>query len=322
MTTPLLKVDSLSVQFPIYAGVVHAVEDVSLSVDRGEIVGIVGETGSGKSIFLRALMNMVRSPGRIVAGDVLFNGRSLLQLSDEELRAVRGHQIALIGSNPKTLLDPLVRVGDQIAKVLVSHGLADDKAARGRAMEWIKAVGIPDPERRMHAYPHELSGGMAQRVVIAMALAPQPTLVLADEPTTGLDVTVQLQVLEILRDLTLNSGAAAILVTRDLGIVANYCHRVAVMQAGQIAEQAPVRTMFEAARHPYSLALLRAAFAARGEASVEGLTGTTGRRFEPLAACPLVASCPLVEPQCRQENPELTAVGDGHLVRCFVKARS
>lgn len=318
---PLLSVDSLSVQFPIYAGVVHAVEDVSLSVERGEILGIVGETGSGKSVLLRALMNIVRPPGRIVAGDVSFGGRSLLRLSEKDLRAVRGKDIALIGSNPKTLLDPLVRVGDQIAKVLVSHHLASPKVAHVRATEWIAAVGIPDPARRVRAYPHELSGGMAQRVVIAMALACEPSLILADEPTTGLDVTVQLQVLEILRDLTITSGAAAILVTRDLGIVANYCHRVAVMQAGQVAETAPIRTLFSSARHPYSLALLQAAFAARGEAAVEGLTGATGRRFAPLTRCPLTERCPLVEAACREANPSLSEVGEGHAVRCFVRAR-
>lgn len=318
----LLSVRSLSVQFPIFEGVVHAVENVDLAVERGEIVGVVGETGSGKSVLLRALMGMVRAPGRVVAGDVTFDGRGLLGLSDRELRAVRGRHIALIGSNPKTLLDPLVRVGDQMTKVLESHDIAGKTAAGVRAAEWIAAVGIPDPDRRMRAYPHELSGGMAQRVVIAMALACQPSLVLADEPTTGLDVTVQLQVLDIFRDLALTSGAAAILVTRDLGIVANYCHRVAVMQAGQVVEAAPVPVFFSAARHPYSVALLQAAFAARGEATVEGLTGTTGRRFAPLTRCPLSDRCPLAESACREANPGLIAVDTGHVVRCFVRSRS
>lgn len=322
MVTPLLDVKGLKVEFPIFEGVVRAVEDVNVEVGAGEILGIVGETGAGKSVLLRALMRIVRAPGRIVAGSVAFDGLDLLSMSERDLRSIRGRQIALIGSNPKTLLDPLARVGDQIAAVLVSHRVATARDASKRAVELIAQVGIPDPERGVRAYAHELSGGMAQRVVIAMALACSPRLFLADEPTTGLDVTVQLQILDILRDLTVSSGAAAIIVTRDLGIVANYCHRVAVMQSGQVVEQAHVTTFFEQARHPYSVALLNAAFAARGQREVEELTGASVRRFEPLAACPLRDRCPLAERICSEVNPELASVGDDHFVRCHVRARA
>jgi len=320
MTEPLLRVDSLSVVFKTYAGPVHAVENVSLLVGEGEILGVVGETGAGKSVLLRALMGIVRHPGEVAAGSVVFRGRDILRLPEKELRPIRGREIALIGSNPKTLLDPLARIGDQLAQVMVSHGTPKSEAV-ARASELVASVGIPDPSSRVRAYPHELSGGMAQRVIIAMALACSPSLLLADEPTTGLDVTVQVQILDILRDLTVDSGAAAILVTRDLGIVANYCQRVVVMQAGQVVEEARVETLFTAARHPYTLALLDAAFAARGETAAESLTGTAERRFKPLDRCPLADNCPLTEVVCQQVNPGLVDVAEGHFVRCHVRAR-
>jgi peptide/nickel transport system ATP-binding protein len=241
------------VQSGMLTPVVH---DVSFTVATGETLGLVGESGSGKSLTALALLGLVRPPGRITSGSVRFRGRDLLALRESELRAIRGADIALIFQEPSTALNPVFTIGDQIAETLVVHGRADWPAARARAVELLDAVRIPDPARRAQDYPHQLSGGQLQRVLIAMALACRPSLLIADEPTTALDVRIQADILDLLRDMRAQFGLAMLLITHDLGVVAGMADRVAVMQAGRIVEEAPVRTLFASPQHPHTRALL------------------------------------------------------------------
>jgi peptide/nickel transport system ATP-binding protein len=241
------------VQSGMLTPVVH---DVSFTVATGETLGLVGESGSGKSLTALALLGLVRPPGRITSGSVRFRGRDLLALRESELRAIRGADIALIFQEPSTALNPVFTIGDQIAETLVVHGRADWPAARARAVELLDAVRIPDPARRAQDYPHQLSGGQLQRVLIAMALACRPSLLIADEPTTALDVRIQADILDLLRDMRAQFGLAMLLITHDLGVVAGMADRVAVMQAGRIVEEAPVRTLFASPQHPHTRELL------------------------------------------------------------------
>jgi ABC-type dipeptide/oligopeptide/nickel transport system ATPase component len=272
---PLLDVRNLSTEYATYGGAIRAVDNVSLQVFPGELFGIVGAATSGKSTLAYSILNLVPKPGKIVSGEVLFDGRDLLRMPARELQALRGSGIGLIVSDPRRHLNPLMRVGDQIAAVLMAHQKLDRKTAKARARDLIAAVGIPDPEWRMQSYPHELSGGMCQRIGIAMAVGNSPRLLLADEPTAGLDVTVQVQILDLLRDEAREQNSAAVIVTRDLGIVAHYCQRVAVMARGQIVEIARTREFFEGTRTPEAAALLRATTLERGaggEVSPDGAT--------------------------------------------------
>jgi peptide/nickel transport system ATP-binding protein len=250
--TPVAQ-DFSPVQSGMLTPVVH---DVSFTVATGETLGLVGESGSGKSLTALALLGLVRPPGRITSGSVRFRGRDLLALRESELRAIRGADIALIFQEPSTALNPVFTIGDQIAETLVVHGRADWPAARARAVELLDAVRIPDPARRAQDYPHQLSGGQLQRVLIAMALACRPSLLIADEPTTALDVRIQADILDLLRDMRAQFGLAMLLITHDLGVVAGMADRVAVMQAGRIVEEAPVRTLFASPQHPHTRALL------------------------------------------------------------------
>lgn len=262
---PLLAVRGLTTVYETYGGAVRAVQEVDLDVRPGELLGVVGVAASGKSTLAYSLLNLVPAPGKIVAGEVRFLGEDLLRLPERRLRRIRGGQIGLIVPDPRRHLNPLMRVGDQIARVMVAHRGVAKAEARRRARDLIAAVGIPEPDWRMLAYPHELSGGMCQRIAIAMAIANEPRLILADEPTAGLDVTVQIQILDLLREAARRRSAAAVIVTRDLGIVAHYCQRVAVMHEGRIVEVRPTRAFFDAATSPYSAALLRATLLAKGE---------------------------------------------------------
>ena len=237
---------------------VRAVTGVDFHVDRGEILGLVGESGCGKSVTSLSILRLVASPGVIEAGQVIFDGQDLLTLEDAELRKVRGDRISMIFQQPQGSLNPVMDVGDQIGEVLELHRGMKHNAARDRALELMRMVGIPDPERRLKNYPHEMSGGMAQRVMIAMALACEPELLIADEPTTALDVTIQAQILDLMRTLQKETGTAIILITHDLGVVAEMCDRVAVMYAGEIVEQTDVRSLFSAPKHPYTQGLIGA----------------------------------------------------------------
>jgi len=254
-----VTVRNLTVEFPSNAGVVRAVNDVSLDIKPGETLGVVGQSGVGKSILVRALVNLIPNPGRITQGTITIAGQDMRALEPAQLRKLRGRQVGVIVQNARIHLNPVLSVGRQIANVYLAHHRAARREAWERATEMLRAVGIPDPAVRMRAYPHELSGGMVQRVVIAMALICQPTVVLADEPTSGLDVTIQDQVLRLFRNLVGENEVSALLVTRDMGIVANFCDRVAVMDSGSLIEVASVPEIFTQAVHPQTKALLAAA---------------------------------------------------------------
>ena len=246
----------LKTYFYTEAGIVKAVDGVDLHVKRGEVLGLVGESGCGKSVTSFSIMRLVGVPGKIVEGSITFNGQDLLKLPDSSMEAIRGNRMSMIFQQPTSCLNPVFKVGDQITEVLKLHQGMDDKAAWERAIELLKMVGIPNPEKRVDAYPHELSGGMAQRVMIAMAVACTPEMLIADEPTTALDVTIQAQILDLLRDLQTKLEVSIILITHDLGIVAEMCQRVAVMYAGRIVEESDVDTIFDSPKHPYTVGLI------------------------------------------------------------------
>ena len=256
--SPLLDVRGLRTSFTTRAGVIRAVTGVSFTVAKGEVLGLVGESGCGKSVTSLSMMGLVGEPGRVEAGEVIFDGRDLLQLSADEMRKIRGDRIAMIFQQPQSSLNPVMKIGKQISEALEIHRGLDEKGARGRSLELMDMVGIPDAKRRYDAYPHEMSGGMAQRVMIAIALACEPEMLIADEPTTALDVTIQAQILDLLRVLQQETGTAIILITHDLGVVAEMCDRAAVMYAGEIVEQTEVRTLFAEPKHPYTRGLIGA----------------------------------------------------------------
>src|SRR5574342_838911 len=253
---PLLEVKGLKTYFYTEDGVVRAVDGLNFEVYPGEVLGIVGESGCGKSVTSLSIMRLISKPGRVDAGEILLDGENLLNLTEEEMSKVRGNRISMIFQQPQTALNPVFKVGDQLAEVLNVHQDMGKDAGWKRAVALLKMVGVPDPERRAEAYPHELSGGMAQRVMIAMALACVPELLIADEPTTALDVTIQAQILDLMRDLRSKMQAAIVLITHDLGVVAEMAERVAVMYAGQIVEQTDVRTLFAEPKHPYTQGLI------------------------------------------------------------------
>jgi peptide/nickel transport system ATP-binding protein len=323
---PLLEVRGLKTSFYTRAGAVRAVTGVDLTVRRGEVLGLVGESGCGKSVTSLSILGLIGLPGRIEAGEIHFDGRDLLTLADADLRKVRGDRIAMIFQQPQSSLNPVMRVGDQVGEVLELHRGMKRAAARSRALELMSKVGIPDPERRLDAYPHEMSGGMAQRVMIAMALACEPELLIADEPTTALDVTIQAQILDLLRELQRETGTAILLITHDLGVVAEMADRVAVMYAGEIVELGDVRTLFASPRHPYTRGLI-------------GAVPVPGQVLDELATIPgNVPNLIELPPGCRfaprcgarvehgnilaeRSHPELREVTAGHAVRCWLYHR-
>jgi ABC-type dipeptide/oligopeptide/nickel transport system ATPase component len=252
----LLEIAGLSTSFTTRSGVIRAVDNVSLSLQTGRVLGLVGESGCGKTITALSILNLVPPPGRITAGKIVFEGRDLLALSEEEMRKVRGARISMVFQEPMTALNPVFTVGNQIGEVLTTHQGLSDHEALERSIELLQSVGIPSPEKRAHEYPHQLSGGMRQRVMIAMAIACRPSLVLADEPTTALDVTIQAHILELLTRIQTEMGMAMVLVTHDLGLIAERAHEVAVMYAGRIVEQADTMALFAAPLHPYTRGLM------------------------------------------------------------------
>jgi len=270
--TAALEVDDLHTCFFTAAGVVKALNGVSLRVEPGRMLGLVGESGAGKTTLAHSIMRVVPPPGRVVRGSTVLFGRDLQKLSEDELRNLRGKEIAMIVPNPRAELNPLLSIGEQLANVARAHLRLEKRAARERAVEMLAQVKIPDPKRRADAYPHELSGGMAQRVVIAMALIAEPRVTISDDATSGLDVTVQAQVLDLTLSLLRDHGSASLMITRDLGIVANYCDHVAVLYRGRVLESADVRSFFASPRHPYSIELLSAfSYEPRGEAAAPSL---------------------------------------------------
>lgn len=316
----LLELEGLSVLYAETDGPNRAVNDVSLEVDAGEIVGVVGESGSGKSTATLAVLGLTRGRGRIVGGSVRYQGRELLGLSQRDWRAIRGREISLVPQNTRGALNPVVRVGQQIAASFLAHTSGTQKEAKERALGLLSSLGINDPERRYNAFPHELSGGMAQRAVIAIALASSPTLLIADEPTSGLDVTVQAQVLDDLHRACQEVGSSLILVTQDLGIVANYCDRMYVMHAGEIVESGPVGQIFRGPGHPSTGALLLAQRRMLGtQMHLHGFP-VDGRALP--AGCALHPRCPLFDASagCASVHPALVEHAPGHAARCHRSA--
>lgn len=289
----ILSVENLITRFDTFERSIIALDSVNLKLYEGEMLGIVGGAGSGKSVLLKSILNLVPDPGRIVNGKVYFNSEDLLIKSEEELREIRGRDISLILPNPRTSLDPLQKVGEQIANARRSHAKVSMPEALDLALDMLRKVGIPDPVRRMGAYPHELSGGMCQRILIGIALINSPKFLLADEISSGLDVTVQRQVLDLLAMLISDYQSSTIIVTRDFGVVANYCNRIAVMSNGKIVEMDDVEYFFNRARHPVSLQLLRSAFAAKGKRETEDRNDT---KAGSLTSSPVIGELQEIEP--------------------------
>jgi oligopeptide/dipeptide ABC transporter ATP-binding protein len=319
----LLEVLNLKTNFQTREGLVRAVDGVSFYLDRGQLLGLVGESGCGKSITALSIMRLVGPPGKIVAGEILFEGRDLLKLSNAEMRSVRGDDIAMIFQDPMTSLNPVFTVGEQIAEALRLHRRLSRADARKAAVEAMREVSIPDPELRANDYPHQLSGGMRQRVMIAMALACDPKLLIADEPTTALDVTIQAQILELLDHLRKTRELAVLLITHDLGVVAEVADRVAVMYTGKIVEESPVDELFARPKHPYTEGLLRSVpkLTAKDVVKQERLQTIEGMVPRPNAlppGCHFEPRCPYALPRCREGEIPLYPAGEGVVVRCVL----
>ena len=317
--TPLLQVDRLETQFPTGPGLVRAVDGVSFTIARGEVLGLVGESGCGKSVTALSIMGLVPAPGCVAAGRILLGGENLLAKDAEAMRRVRGARIAMVFQEPMTSLNPVFSIGDQIVSAVRAHDGGSRRAAWARAVEMLDRVQVPSPEERARAYPHQLSGGLRQRAMIALALAAGPELLIADEPTTALDVTIQAQILDLLRHLQAERGMAVLMITHDLGVVAEICHRVAVIYAGRIVELAPVTSIFARPLHPYTRGLLRClphpSRFGRPLVSIDGVPPDLrqvgqGCRFAPRCSH-AIASCQIHEPGLEEREP-------GHLVACPV----
>lgn len=321
MAEALLRVEHLVTEFATDSGVLRAVDDVSFEIPAGGTIGIVGESGCGKSVTSLSILRLIQRPGRIASGKILFDGKDLLALSDKEMRAIRGQKIAMVFQEPMSSLNPVYTVGEQIAESVILHQKKSKKQAIERAIELLALVGIPSPGERVHAYPHQLSGGMRQRVMIAMALACDPQLLIADEPTTALDVTIQAQILELLGDLRKKTGMAVMLITHDLGLVAEFAEHVVVMYAGRVVESAPVKDLFRKPTHPYTRGLLRSVPSYADNARQPRLPTIPGvvpdlRKLPP--GCRFRDRCDVVIDRCSKDEPTLDARKDGRLVRCHL----
>jgi oligopeptide transport system ATP-binding protein len=316
---PLLSVEDLRVEFWTERGTVHAVNGVSFAVDRGETLGIVGESGCGKSVTSLAIMGILSRAGRVVGGTAKFEGRDLLKLSDDELRKVRGKDVAMIFQDPMTSLNPVLTIGRQIREALETHFGLEKEEANKRAAALLDQVGIPSPDLRLKDYPHQFSGGMRQRAMIAMALACEPKVLIADEPTTALDVTIQAQILNLLRALVAERDTALILITHDLGVVAGMCERVNVMYAGTIVEAGAAEQLFARPRHPYTLGLLQSVprLDAGRRQRLQPIEGQPRNMLRPPRECPFAPRCRYEVELSRQELPQLKEVEPGHSVACF-----
>jgi oligopeptide/dipeptide ABC transporter ATP-binding protein len=318
---PLLSVEGLQTHFETGQGVLRAVDGVSFSIERGEVLGLVGESGCGKSVTSLSIMRLVPPPGRVAAGRVLFEGEDLLAKDAEAMRRVRGARIAMIFQEPMTSLNPVFSIGDQIASAILAHSGAGRREAWTRTVEMLDLVQIPSPRQRARDFPHQLSGGLRQRAMIAMALASGPALLIADEPTTALDVTIQAQILDLLRRLQAERGMAVLLITHDLGVVAELCHRVAVIYGGRIVEMAPVTSLFARPLHPYTRGLLQClphpSRFGQPLASIEGVPPDLRQRS---AGCRFAPRCSYAVAACRRDEPTLEEREPGHFVACPVVA--
>lgn len=319
----ILEVKGLKTHFFTESGVVRAVDGVDFYVKRGEVLGLVGESGCGKSVTSLSIMRLISQPGEIIEGEIIFDNQDLAKLSESEMLKMRGNRISMIFQQPTSCLNPVFRVGDQLSEVLFIHQDMGKQAGEKRAVELLSMVGIPEPESRVKAFPHELSGGMAQRVMIAMALACVPELLIADEPTTALDVTIQAQILDLMRNLEAKLETSIILITHDLGVVAEMCDRVDVMYAGRIVEEAPVVELFQDPKHPYTMGLIKST-PVLGQASKElvGIPGSVPNLVDLPVGCKFAPRCiPRVQnnlTRCTEEEPPLKSIAPNRLVRCWL----
>lgn len=318
----ILEIKDLCVEFKTVEGTVQAVDHLSYSLHKGEKLGIVGESGSGKSVSSLAMMQLIPNPpGKITGGEILYKGRNLVKASEKEMQKIRGNEISMIFQEPMTSLNPIIKCGKQIAESLRLHRGMKKKEAMEEAVRMMKAVGIANPEVRAHEYPHQMSGGMRQRVMIAMALACKPQILIADEPTTALDVTIQAQILDLIRDLNESMGTSVVFITHDLGVVSELCDTVIVMYTGHIVEQAPVRELFENPKHPYTVGLLNAIPRITKERSpLETIEGMVPNPTERIEGCSFSPRCPHATERCRKENPPVRQLSGTRAVRCWLYA--
>jgi len=316
----LLEIKNLKTHFFTHEGTVKAVDGVSFKINQGETLGIVGESGSGKSVTALSVMRLIpHPPGKIVGGEIYFEGKDLLKLDDKEIRKMRGKKISMIFQEPMTSLDPVFTIGHEIGEVIQLHQGLNKEEIRKKSIEILRIVGIPDVEKRIDNYPHELSGGMRQRVMIAMALSCNPTLLIADEPTTALDVTIQAQILRLINDLKDKFGASVMLITHDLGVIAEMCDNVAVMYAGNIVEYTDVYTLFNNPLHPYTKGLNKSMPRMNVEAEhLDAIPGMVPNLLDLPSGCPFHPRCNLSFKKCVEEMPELIEIENSHLVRCHL----
>jgi len=316
---PHLQVQDLHTEFTTYRGVLRAVDGVSLTMRRGETLALVGESGCGKSVTALSIMHLIQPPGRIARGRIYFDGEDMLTKSPREMRAIRGSRIAMVFQDPLSTLNPTFTIENQIAESLRVHGMARGRKAREQAVELLDSMGLPAPRERLRNYPHELSGGMRQRVMIAIAVSCEPDILIADEPTTALDVTLQAQIMDLLRRVKEERGLATILITHDLGIVAQFAERAAVMYAGQIVEQASVSDLMEAPLHPYTRGLLRCVpRLGRPDVPVTPIEGSVPDLISLPSGCRFAPRCPEVMDRCSTAIPPIYELGEGRFVRCYL----
>ena len=319
----ILEIKDLCVEFQTVEGVVHAVDHLNYTLHKGEKLGIVWESGSGKSVSSLGMMQLIPNPpGRITGGEILYHGKDLVKASEKEMQKIRGNEISMIFQEPMTSLNPIIKCGKQIAESLRLHRGMKKKEAMEEAVRMMRAVGIANPEVRAHEYPHQMSGGMRQRVMIAMALACQPQILIADEPTTALDVTIQAQILDLIRELNESMGTSVVFITHDLGVVSELCDTVIVMYTGHIVEQAPVKELFESPKHPYTKGLLNAIPKITRERNpLETIEGMVPNPTERIEGCSFSPRCPYATDQCRKAEPPMAELSDGRLVRCWQYAK-
>jgi oligopeptide/dipeptide ABC transporter ATP-binding protein len=313
---PLLEVRDLKTYFFMRQGVAKVLDGLSFRVGKGEIVGLVGESGSGKSVTGFSIVRLLKNPGRIVAGEVIFEGRDLTKLSEVSIQEIRGKQISMIFQNPRSSLNPVISVGEQIAQVLrYRRGMSKNEAWQA-AIDLLRTVHIPEPERRMTAYPHQMSGGMAQRVMIAMAISCSPKLLIADEPTTGLDVTIEYQIIQLLKEMRDLTGTSVIVITHDLNMAAEVCDRIMVMYAGRIVEEAPVRDFFTTPRHPYTVGLLASRPSLAVDADIPTIPGNVPDLINRPAGCPFHPRCRWATEVCSVQDPAFREIASAHYAAC------
>ncbi len=318
MAEKILEVKGLKTSFYTHLGEVQAVRGIDYHLDEGEVLGIVGESGSGKSVSSLSVMRLLQHPGRTKEGEILFKGENLLDKNTKEMMDIRGNEIAMIFQDPMTSLNPVYSIGNQITEVIRKHQHVTKKEARERAIEMLKMVGIPAPESRVDNYPHEFSGGMRQRAMIAISLACEPDLLIADEPTTALDVTIQAQILKLMKDLKEKINTSIILITHDLGVVADVCSRVVVMYGGLIMEEGSVRDIFYKPKHPYTIGLLKSVPNLKSKERLVPIDGTPPDLLHPPKGCPFAARCEYAMNICLEEQPKYYPIKEGHRAMCWL----